>query len=310
MKGTGNASLTSRHRNPADCFPQLESWCSVYRTHTRRKRVLDHGEYLRATCHHDGQRDFEVLHHCQVVCSKASSLASGTDSFRLQDHQPSWTSRHARRRTIPLPQCLSNEWTLDHREPAVLPSRPFSQRSATTAAQCIAENTRRRCIHPPRSLLSDGYPLPERKQCCLQGCPFSGLRGPPATPWKPQRSTRRRPRSLLRNTAQEEHQELGQGRETPTQRFGHASESNTFITSAHPRGLASARADSPTPESIHLAACADHRLRHGSRERRHDDAQDSLHQTRLARGPERALAGAGTYHRGDQTCVGQQHVGA
>jgi hypothetical protein len=49
MKGTGNASLTSRHRNPADCFPQLESWCSVYRTHTRRKRVLDHGEYLRAT---------------------------------------------------------------------------------------------------------------------------------------------------------------------------------------------------------------------------------------------------------------------
>jgi hypothetical protein len=40
-----------------------------------------------------------VLHHCQVACPKASSLASGTDSFRIQDHLPTW-AQHTRRRPI------------------------------------------------------------------------------------------------------------------------------------------------------------------------------------------------------------------
>jgi hypothetical protein len=83
-----------------------------------------------------------------------------------------------------------------------------------------------------------------------------------------------------------------------------------FIMSTHRRRLAPPRADSLASEAVHLAACDDRRTRHGSRERPHDDTRDYCRQLRLARGPPRAWAGTKAYHRGDQRCVGQQHVGA
>jgi hypothetical protein len=115
--------------------------------------------------------------------------------------------------------------------------------------------------------------------------------------------------TATQHDSHEEEQELGQGRESTTQRFGHTSDSNTPMRSTHRRRLASPRGDSRASETVRLAACGDHRPRHGSRERRHDDVRDFRHQKRLARGPAGAWARTRAYHRGDKTCVGQQNVG-
>jgi len=291
---TGAASLTIGHSTPADCFPLLESWFSATTTQTGYERVLDHGGCLAATFHPGIPRELEVSHHQQVAETKEGSPGTGNNSLHSKTtNQPEPPNVRADALSLHLNAFPSKKLCLTESQQCCLPDYSSSGRRPPPPTGSL--NMRADAV----SLHRNAYPpkrhwLAKSRQCCLLDYSFSGLRRPPPTAAEIDKATPET--TATQHGSQEEQQELGKGLQATIQRFGHASDSNMFITSTHRRGLAPPRADSLASEPVHLAACDNRRPRHGSCERRHDYARDYCRQTGLARGSVRAWTRTRAYH--------------